>query len=151
MFMKGLGCLTIHTLYMTLQLALISARNSIAKSMVDLIVSTSNIDGSPRNVTYPGTLFLSLCRVCVLGCLKFSLLICQWLIGVVTLHVFHGENEFKSRLWGKGIQDFKEKACTIFTLKSYSVPYQACDCTYQVFMNLLVIGCFLKKIFLKYF
>ena len=74
--MKGLGCLTIHTLYTTLQLALISARNLIAKSMVDqLIVSTSNIDGSPSNVTYPGT--VSLCAVCVLACFKFSLLICK--------------------------------------------------------------------------
>ena len=96
MFMKGLGCLTIHTLYTTLQIALSSARNLIAKSMVDLIVSTSNIDGSPSNVTYPGT--VSLCAVCVLACFKISLLICQWLIGVVTLHVFHGENEFKSGL-----------------------------------------------------
>ncbi|XP_050262573.1 receptor-like protein EIX2 [Quercus robur] len=73
MFMKGLGCLTIHTLYTTLQLALISARNLIAKSMVDLIVSTSNIDGSPRNVTYPevmslgGLLYLNLSRNHLVG------------------------------------------------------------------------------------
>ncbi|KAL0007085.1 hypothetical protein SO802_008587 [Lithocarpus litseifolius] len=99
MFMKGLGCLTIHTLYITLQPALISARNLIAIIMVDLIVSTSNIDGSPRDVTYPGT--VSLCSaVFVLSCFKFSL-ICQWLIGVATLG-FDGQ-DFLQRLKGKKI------------------------------------------------